>query len=109
MSQTRHIDAVCASGVESIGLLADAYYADLSAELGEHPEHPEHPEQLEAFDRLLDYLTSDDPSQVWHAAMLGFGLGLAEDAEARAFIEEAAGAFLMIATPGDFPEGCPDA
>ncbi len=103
MSQTRHIDAVCASGVESIGLLADAYYADLSAELGEHPE------QLEAFDRLLDYLTSDDPSQVWHAAMLGFGLGLAEDAEARAFIEEAAGAFLMIATPGDFPEGCPDA
>lgn len=103
MSQTRHIDAVCASGVESIGLLADAYYADLSAELGEHPE------QLEAFDRLLDYLTSDDPSQFWHAAMLGFGLGLAEDAEARAFIEEAAGAFLMIATPGDFPEGCPDA
>ena len=103
MSQTRHIDAVCASGVESIGLLADAYYADLSAELGEHPE------QLEAFDRLLDYLTSDDPSQVWHAAKLGFGLGLAEDAEARAFIEEAAGAFLMIATPGDFPEGCPDA
>ena len=103
MSQTRHIDAVCASGVESIGLLADAYYADLSAELGEHPE------QLEAFDRLLDYLTSDDPSQVWHAAMLRFGLGLAEDAEARAFIEEAAGAFLMIATPGDFPEGCPDA
>ncbi len=103
MSQTRHIDAVCASGVESIGLLADAYYADLSAELGEHPE------QLEAFDRLLDYLTSDDPSQVWHAAMLGFGLGLAEDAEARAFIEEAAGAFLMIATPVDFPEGCPDA
>lgn len=103
MSQTRHIDAVRASGVESIGLLADAYYADLSAELGEHPE------QLEAFDRLLDYLTSDDPSQVWHAAMLGFGLGLAEDAEARAFIEEAAGAFLMIATPGDFPEGCPDA
>jgi len=103
VSQTRHIDAVRASGVESIGLLADAYYADLSAELGEHPE------QLEAFDRLLDYLTSDDPSQVWHAAMLGFGLGLAEDAEARAFIEEAAGAFLMIATPGDFPEGCPDA
>lgn len=107
MSQTRHIDAVCASGVESIGLLADAYYADLSADLS--AELGEHPEQLEAFDRLLDYLTSDDPSQVWHAAMLGFGLGLAEDAEARAFIEEAAGAFLMIATPGDFPEGCPDA
>jgi len=103
MTQTRHIDALTASGVESIGLLADAYYADLSAELGEHPE------QLEAFDRLLDYLTSDDPSQVWHAAMLGFGLGLAEDAEARAFVEEAAGAFLMVATPGDFPEDSSDA
>ena len=28
---TRHIDAIRASGVESIGLLADAYYADLAA------------------------------------------------------------------------------
>lgn len=103
MTQTRHIDALRAAGVESIGLLADAYYADLSTELGEHPG------QFEAFDRLLDYLTNDDPSQVWHAAMLGFGLGLAEDAEARAFVETAAGAFLMIATPGDFPEGDGDA
>lgn len=93
---TRHIDAIQASEIESISLLADAYYADLSAELGEHPE------QLEAFDRLLDYLTNDDPSQVWHAAMLGFGLGLADNADSRAFVEQAASAFLMVATPGDF-------
>lgn len=95
---TYHMDAIRASGVESIGLLADAYYADLAEELGEHPG------QLEAFDRLLAYLTGDDPSQVWHAAMLGFGLGLAEDSESRLFVERAASAFVMLATPGDLTD-----
>lgn len=95
---TRHIDAIRDSGVESIGLLADAYYADLAEELGEHPG------QLEAFDRLLAYLTGDDPSQVWHAAMIGFGLALADDSDSRLFVERAASAFLMVATPGDFTD-----
>lgn len=88
--KTTFVDQAEKEGVTDRAEMAEAFYMDIVTELGEHPE------QLEAFDRLLDYLTSDDPSQVWHAAMLGFGLGLAEDAEARAFIEQAAAAFLLI-------------
>lgn len=102
MSNTPNIDAARAINAGA-GILADAFYLDLVLELGEAPG------QFEAFDLLLEQLDDSMPSSAWYAGMLGFGLGLAEDAEARAFVECAASAFLMIATPGDFPAGGSDA
>lgn len=89
MADTRSIDAIKASGIESHGILADAFYNDLMLELGEAPG------QLEAFDKLLDCIPDGATAEVWYLAMLGFGLGRAFDDESMAFVIEAAAAAFL--------------
>ena len=95
MADTRSIDAIKASGIESYGIRADAFYSDLMLELGEAPG------QMEAFDRLLDCIPEGATAEVWHLAMLGFGLGRAFDEESMAFVIEAAAAAFLSEGTGD--------
>lgn len=84
------VDHAEKEGVTDRGQMAEAFYMDIVVALGEAPG------QRDSFDSLLDYLEPEDPSEVWHAAIVGFGLALAGDAESRRFIEDAAAAFLLI-------------
>ncbi len=95
MKRVHHTLTIFATEVESCDQLTDAYYADLTQEFGEHPG------QWEAFKELLEYLEPSDTNLTWHAAMLAFGLGLAEDEAARRFVVETSAMFLRVATPVD--------
>lgn len=88
--KTTFVDQAEKEGVTDRAEMAEAFYMDIVIELGEAPG------QRDSFDSLLDYLEPEDPSEVWHAGMVGFGLALAGDAESRRFIEDAAAAFLNI-------------
>ena len=84
------VDQAVSDGVTDRAVMAEAFYQDVVLLLGEAPG------QREAFDLLLTYLEPEQPVEVWHAAMVGFGLGLAEDQESRQFVGSAASGFLMI-------------
>ena len=84
------VDQAVRDGVTDRVVMAEAFYQDVLVVLGEKPG------QREAFEVLLQYLEPEQPVEVWHAAMVGFGLGLAEDQESRQFVGSAASGFLMI-------------
>lgn len=84
------VDQAIRDGVTDRLTMAEAFYQDVVLALGEGPG------QREAFELLLEYLEPEQPVELWHAAMVGFGLGLAEDPESRQFVGSAASGFLMI-------------
>jgi len=84
------VDQAVRDGVTDRLVMAEAFYQDVVLVMGEAPG------QREAFEVLLQYLEPSDPVEVWHVAMVGFGLGLAEDQESRQFVTSAASGFLMI-------------
>lgn len=90
MQMTRNTDAVLQQGEATLGMVADAFYFDLTGELGEAPG------QQEAFELLLDQLKGE-AAEIWYGAMMGFGLALAADcgAETSAAVIHAASAFLV--------------
>lgn len=88
--KTTFVDQAEKEGVTDRAAMAEAFYMDIVAELGEAPG------QRDSFDLLLGYLEPEDPSEAWHAGMAGFGLALAGDDESRSFVKDAAAAFLLI-------------
>lgn len=92
---THFMASALAEGVTSPAVLADAFYADIDAFLGEAPG------QRESFDRLLEHLNDDDPGELWHAYLVGFGLGRAHDEESCEAVEALAAAFLSLPEPQD--------
>lgn len=66
-----------------------AYWLDLCERFGEAPG------QEAAYDELMAYMKDEDADEVFRY-LLGFGLALAETAEDRAAVIEAAGFFLVV-------------